>query len=181
MDAELSTDLILQSLSNSYASFVLNYQMNKITSTIPELINMLKTAEEAVKKQNPKVVMVVNSSTTSRKKKMNKKRITSATGGVRKKKGKQVIVAPTAAGKKTPSESTCFHYSKTGHWKRNCKAYLESLKKERYGDASNSGIYVIEISTNTALANHIWVLDTGCGCHLVSSMQELRSSRKINK
>ena len=48
MDAELSIDLILQSLPDSYASFVLNYQMNKITTTISELINMLKTAEEAV-------------------------------------------------------------------------------------------------------------------------------------
>ena len=36
MDVELSIDLILQSLSNSYASFVLNYQMNKVTTTIPE-------------------------------------------------------------------------------------------------------------------------------------------------
>ena len=49
MDAELSIDLILQSLPDSYASFVLNYQMNKITTTIPEIINMLKTAEDAVK------------------------------------------------------------------------------------------------------------------------------------
>ena len=109
--------------------------MNKITTTIPELINMLKTTEEAVKKQNPKAVMAVNSSTTSKgkKKKMNKKKTTSAKGGVSKKKGKQVVVAPTAAGKKTTSESTCFHCGKTEHWKRNCKAYLESLTKESMG------------------------------------------------
>ena len=50
MDVELSEDLILQSLPDSYASFILNYQMNKITTSIPELINMLKTVEEAVKK-----------------------------------------------------------------------------------------------------------------------------------
>ena len=47
---ELSINLILQSLPDSYASFVLNYQMNKITTIISKLINMLKTAEEAVKK-----------------------------------------------------------------------------------------------------------------------------------
>ena len=47
---------------------------------------MLKTAEEAVKKQNPKVVMVINSSTTSRKKKMNKKKTTSTKGGVSKRR-----------------------------------------------------------------------------------------------
>ena len=46
---------------------------------------------------------------------------------------------------------------------------------------TTSGIYIIEINTNTALANHIWVLDTGCDCHLVSSMHELKSTRKVNK
>ena len=141
MDAELSVDLILQSLPDSYASFVLNYQMNKITTTIPELINMLKTAEEAVNKQSSKSVMVVGSSTSSRrKKKMNKKKTTSAQGGVSKKKGKQGVAVPSAARKK--AEGKCFHCGGTGHWKRNCKAFLDSLKKE-HGDASSSGINVI--------------------------------------
>ena len=73
MDAELCIDLILQSLPDSYSSFLLNYQMNKITTTIPELINMLKTAEEAVNKQSSKSVMVVGSSPSykSYKKKAN--------------------------------------------------------------------------------------------------------------
>ena len=89
MDAELSIDLILQSLLDSYAFFMLNYQMKKITTTISELINMLKTAEETIKKQNPKAVMAVDSSTTSKgkKKKMNKKKTTSAKSGVSKKNG----------------------------------------------------------------------------------------------
>ena len=50
MDHKLSIDLILQRLPNSYAYFVLNYKMNKISTTIPELVNMLKNAMEAVKK-----------------------------------------------------------------------------------------------------------------------------------
>ena len=76
MDHELSIDLILQSLPDSYASFVLNYQMNKISTTIPELVNMLKNAEEAVKKQSSKAVIVVGSSSSSKrwKKKKNTKR-----------------------------------------------------------------------------------------------------------
>ena len=45
MDHELSIDLILTSLSNSLAQFVLNYRMNNIESTIPELINLLKTVD----------------------------------------------------------------------------------------------------------------------------------------
>ena len=49
MDHELSIDMILQSLPDSYSQFILNYYMNKIDTTIPELINMLKTAESSVK------------------------------------------------------------------------------------------------------------------------------------
>ena len=67
MDHELRIALILQSLPDSYASFVLNYQMNKISITIPELINMLKKAEDAVKKKSSRAVMVVSSSSTSKK------------------------------------------------------------------------------------------------------------------
>src|SRR5262249_2620756 len=58
MDHELSIDLILQSLPDSYAQFVLNYQMNKLSTTIPELINMLKTTKDSIKK-NHKAIMVV--------------------------------------------------------------------------------------------------------------------------
>ena len=65
---------------------MLNYQMNKVTSTIPELINMLKTTEEAVEKQSSKSVMVVGSSISykSYRKKVNRKKTTSAQGGVSK-------------------------------------------------------------------------------------------------
>ena len=31
--------------------------------------------------------------------------------------------------KKTASKETCFYCGQVGHWKRNCKAYLESRKK----------------------------------------------------
>ena len=83
---------------------------------------------------------------------MNRKKTTSAQGGVSKKKGKQAIAIPAAAGKKTTSEGTCFHCDKTRHWKCNCKAFLESQKKE-HGDASTSGIHVVEINPSTAIDN----------------------------
>ena len=65
MDHELNINLILQSLPDSYASLVLNYQMNKISTTIPELINILKKVEEAVKKEISKAIMVVGFSFSS--------------------------------------------------------------------------------------------------------------------
>ena len=45
MEFELSVDLILARLPNSFAQFVLVYRIDYIVSTIPELINVLKIAE----------------------------------------------------------------------------------------------------------------------------------------
>ena len=45
MDFELSIDFILARLPNSFPQFVLDYGMDHIISTIPELIDMLKTVE----------------------------------------------------------------------------------------------------------------------------------------
>ena len=89
-----------------------------------------------------------------------------------KKKGKVKVASQT--------DAECFHYGRTGHWKRNCKDYLESAKK-KHNDASTLSIYVIKINTSITNDNRIWVLDTRCGSHLVSSMQGLTSSRKVNK
>ena len=49
MDKELQVDLILQSLSDSYGQFIMNYYMNKIDSTLLELLNMWVTAKGTLK------------------------------------------------------------------------------------------------------------------------------------
>ena len=59
LDFELSVDLILTSLLDSFAQFVLDYRMNYIVSTIPKLINVLniaegKLAEKKAKDTTPK-------------------------------------------------------------------------------------------------------------------------------
>ncbi|KAK8613093.1 hypothetical protein V6N13_104415 [Hibiscus sabdariffa] len=41
---ELATDVILQSLPDSFKPFVLNFNMNKIDKTLPQLLGMLRTA-----------------------------------------------------------------------------------------------------------------------------------------
>ena len=45
MDFELSIDLILESLLDSFAQFVHDYRINYIMSTILDLINFLKIIE----------------------------------------------------------------------------------------------------------------------------------------
>ena len=79
-----------------------------------------------------------------------------------------------------PKKAGVFHYGGTGYWKHDCKAVLESVKKE-HRDASSSGIQIVEINTSIAIDNQTWVLDTACGFHLVSSMKRLRSNKKVNK
>ena len=49
MDKELQVDLILQFFPNSYEKFIMNYRMNKIDSTLSELLNMLVIAESTLK------------------------------------------------------------------------------------------------------------------------------------
>ena len=156
MGNELNIELILVGLPDSFAYFLLNYGMNDKETSIP-LINLLKTIESTLKKES-KIMMLVDSfgSKKSSKNKKNRK-ITKQKGGVAKKKSK-----------KTSSKGTCFHCGKDGHWRRNCKAYMESKKKVAYDAPSSSGIFVNEI--NTISRGNIWVLDTGCGSHICNDM-----------
>ena len=59
-------DRILQSLSPSYKSFVMNYNMQGMNKTIPELFAMLKAAEVEIKKEHQ--VLMVNKTTCFKKK-----------------------------------------------------------------------------------------------------------------
>ena len=58
MDCELSVDLIMASLPDSFAQFVLDYRMNYIVSTIPELINLLKTAMSSLRNETKHVMIL---------------------------------------------------------------------------------------------------------------------------
>ena len=49
-------------------------------------------------------------------------------------------------GKEISSKETCFYCGQVGHWKRNCKTYLESKKKVACDAPSSSGIYVIKVN-----------------------------------
>ena len=63
-------DRVLQSLPPSYKSFVMNYNMQGMNKTIPELFAMLKAAEVEIKKEH-QLLMV--GETTSFKKGKGKK------------------------------------------------------------------------------------------------------------
>ncbi|KAJ9538670.1 hypothetical protein OSB04_031403 [Centaurea solstitialis] len=121
---QLATDTILNSLSEDYRPFVVNYNMNNMEKTIAELHSMLKTAELNMGNKNKtKDVLMVKD------------------GGVKKKnghastsKGKGPVQAVQSAPKKGKSkgkgkkvkpnkvrtENRCFTCNEVGHWRQNC-------------------------------------------------------------
>ncbi|XP_057771012.1 uncharacterized protein LOC130990796 [Salvia miltiorrhiza] len=73
LPATVSVNLILQSLSASFESFIVNFNMNGTKATLAELHNMLKTYESTTSKG--KSVLMVSSTATSSKKNKQKKAI----------------------------------------------------------------------------------------------------------
>ena len=123
--------------------------MNDIESSIHELSNLLKTVEPTLNKEG-KTMMLVDSFGSKNKK---KRKITKKKRGATKKKAKE-----------SSSKGTCFHCGKEGHWKINCKAYLESKKKVACDAPTSSGIYFIEV--NIVSEGNIWVVDVGCASYI---------------
>src|SRR5436190_20285449 len=72
LSQELATDLILQSLPGSYNQFIMNYNMNEIDKTLPELLSMLRTADQRTNKGKA-VIIVSKTKTNGKGKKQNKK------------------------------------------------------------------------------------------------------------
>ena len=107
---ELATDLILQSLPDRFCQFVLNFNMNDMDKSLPELLAMLRTVEQNLKTKGKSIMMIENG------KRQNKRPTKQGDKG----KGKEVAKPrPTVAALKPSGgiakEGTCFHCGKTGH------------------------------------------------------------------
>jgi hypothetical protein len=106
----LTTNVILQSLSVSHESFIMNFHMNGMEKIVAELHGMLKIAEDSIKKESNHVMMV-------QKEKKKRKRWTPPKG-----KGKEkVFDEPSSSKSKTKGKSgifpdeECFHCHNKGH------------------------------------------------------------------
>ncbi|KAJ7957425.1 Zf-CCHC domain-containing protein [Quillaja saponaria] len=74
LDTELCTYLILQSLSDTYLQFVMNFHMNKLEASLPELVNMLKTAKPFIENDKNHIMYVVSSSKSKKGESFSKKK-----------------------------------------------------------------------------------------------------------
>ena len=46
-------NLMLQSRPDSFSQFIMNFNINKLEVTLPELLNMLMEVESTIKKEKP--------------------------------------------------------------------------------------------------------------------------------
>ena len=140
-----------------------------MNSSLPELLNMLKIAESHIKKDKAPLLLMDGISKKKAGKKGSKRRLNPKSGINKKKKRKKVF-----------GQMTYFHCSKASHWKRNCKAYLATMKS----GANNApkGMYEIHtiLSLNSFISNS-WVLDTDCGFHICKSLQGLQKIKSLKK
>ena len=113
MDGELSQNLILQSLSDSFSQFVINYHVNKLNISLPKLLNMLKTAESHFKGEKAQVLHV-DKIRKKKAKKSSKKKINPKTG-ISKKKMKKISI-----------KGTYYQCGKKGHWKKIARSTMQS-------------------------------------------------------
>ncbi|KAL4304477.1 hypothetical protein GQ457_10G009610 [Hibiscus cannabinus] len=169
LNDELAIDVLLQSLTDSFNQFVLNFSMNEINKTLPQLVSMLRTAESNIKKGGSKSILLV------REAKGKGKKLAKSKGIGRTKPKRKNALKPRGGISK---EGKCFHCDKPGHWKTNCPVYLEDVKKAKAVKASVSGIYVIDVSMSTSTS---WVLDTDCGSHICTFVHGLHMRRNLAK
>jgi hypothetical protein len=174
---ELTTDFILTSLLPSYGNFISNYHMHGADKGLNELCGMLKIAESDIKKGagSSHVMAIQNKPAFKRKGKSWKK----------KGKAKDKIPMPNQEPKASPAANAkCFHCKEIGHWKRNYKLYLGSLKNKGSQGTSTSGtlhVYVIDHILLIDTVINSWVFDTGSVAHICNSTQGMIRSRSVER
>jgi hypothetical protein len=175
MDAKTKVDAILSSLTDSFNQFIMNYNMNKMDVTLLELLNMLQAAEDLIKKDKPIVMLAEKLESTLKFKPKGKNFKKKGFQSFKKAQGGKVN---KITENKKP-KGNCFHCGKPGHWNRNCRHYLASLKKDKPSEGM-SNILIIETNLMDGPFNS-WCVDFGATSHIYNMLQGFKETRRLNE
>ncbi|KAJ9557052.1 hypothetical protein OSB04_011666 [Centaurea solstitialis] len=132
---QLATDTILDSLSDDYKQFIINYNMNNMEKVIAELHSMLKTAELSIGTKPKDVLMVKEGgvkktrgqrNTSKGKGQVQVSQSVPKTDDNRKSKGK----GKKFKVNKAKTENRCFRCHEVGHWRHNCPKRHETATSD---------------------------------------------------
>src|SRR4051812_19851019 len=143
----------------------MNYNMQNMDNSLPELFSRLKSVEVEIKKEHQ--VLMVNKTTKFKKQGKSKK-------NVNFKKGGNKVTVPAKKTKAGPKPDTEFFYYKgEGHWKRNCPKCLEDFKNSNIKKKGISDIHVTDVYLTSSHCS-AWVFDTGSVAHIFNLKQVLQ-------
>lgn len=137
VEQELVIDLILKLLLESFSYFVMNFLMNEMDKSLPQLASMLRIVEKNMTGKSKAILMLNNGKFKKQHIKPNK--------FMGNNKGKVLAQPSIKALKPTgcvAKEGNCFYCGKTRHWKRSCPKYLEDKNNGTVASTSSDIFYI---------------------------------------
>ncbi|CAA0841984.1 Unknown protein, partial [Striga hermonthica] len=132
IDGETQVDIVLQSLPKCFEQFRLNYNMNKMLMTLPELVAELQAAEGLFRQKTQAMVAQRGEASTSK--------------------------APKGKKRKKKPKGKCYNCQQKGHWKANCPLSKKPKKGTPFALVVETCLAVLSTSTwcvDTRATDHV--------------------------
>ncbi|KAK0577895.1 hypothetical protein LWI29_001967 [Acer saccharum] len=162
IDGETKIYMVVNSLSDSFDQFKLDYTLNKKEYTLQGLMQDVQSAEKILVKGKGQEIHMFGKVATVKARQKVKKQPKKKQLGPTKKETKKV----------TKIKGKCFLCGEKGHWKRNCP---KSQNKKEEGNVNYLETCFLADSTDS------WIIDSGATNHVCYSLQGFQERRKLSK